>query len=207
MAASRQRNALPLPLLPREVPPDAGGRGGALAWIDWADDGVEAINWLVGGGAPPTRKRPSVLPQRSLDYTAAQRAKIGGPPADISRSNSLSDLRSSCPLYSAGRGNMVSYSKDLVPWPSGGSAPVALRDALLEADRLWLQDGRPACFAHLMKQRPFDETSDSLNSVSIPSSVTLPPTASSSVSSWAGACCACLQLAAVGGPWGSSWSP
>eukprot|EP00959_Pyramimonas_sp_CCMP1952_P008600 179932-Pyramimonas_sp.AAC.1 len=71
MAVSRQRNALPFPLLPREVPPDAGGRGGALARIDWASDGIEAINWIGGGGAPPTRKRPSVLQQRSLDDIAA----------------------------------------------------------------------------------------------------------------------------------------
>eukprot|EP00959_Pyramimonas_sp_CCMP1952_P356525 7466280-Pyramimonas_sp.AAC.1 len=42
---------------------------------------------------------------------------------------------------------MVSYSKGLVSWPSGGSAPVALESALLEADSLWLQDWR----AHVLR--------------------------------------------------------
>eukprot|EP00959_Pyramimonas_sp_CCMP1952_P098772 2064824-Pyramimonas_sp.AAC.1 len=46
---------------------------------------------------------------------------------------------SSCPLFSARRGDVASCGEDLVPWPSGSSAPVALEDALLEADRSWLQ--------------------------------------------------------------------
>ena len=87
------------------------------------------------------------MQRQSLDYIADQYVKFGGPPADVTPRNCLTDLCSTCPLYTLGRGDMVSYSKDLVSWPSGGSAPVALDSALLEADRLWLQDWK----AHMLR--------------------------------------------------------
>ncbi|CAK0846210.1 unnamed protein product [Prorocentrum cordatum] len=93
---------------------------------------------------------PAILQRKSLDYIADQYVKFGGPPADVSPPSPLSDMCSSCPLYTAGRGDMVSYSGDLVSWPSGGSAPVALESALLEAGRLWLQDWKARFIAELL---------------------------------------------------------
>jgi hypothetical protein len=155
-ATTRQRDLFPLPHLDAGVSSTQRGQCSRAVHrrhlrkshaVDWANDGIDALNWLSG--------RERVLPGSplpatcvsALDYFRDTYIAVGGPPPDDSPDGALRALLGSSRVYAQDRSDIQPYTKDRVSWPSVGSAPVPIVPLLDAAD----QPGLAGWEQHLLR--------------------------------------------------------
>ena len=142
---SRQRDLFPLLHLPlADVAPER--RRGARAVlrrqqrkshaVAWANDGIDALNWLSGRGHVPLGTDLPGSSHAALEHIRGAYIAAGGPPPEDSPEGALRALLGSSRVYAQDRSDLQPYVRDRVSWPAVGSVPVDLGPPLDEAGKL-----------------------------------------------------------------------
>ena len=145
LTQGRQRDLFPLPSVGRRdfCFSEGAGRPGPRSFaaqherLRSANQAIFALNQLSGRGQGTGGSFPSCSVSTSLSigekFLSIDESFFKGPDAQ----SALSDLLGTVGVYSSERADLKPYSRESVSWPETGSVPLAVRDGLPEADRVW----------------------------------------------------------------------
>jgi len=109
--------------------------------LDWADDGVSALNYLYGHAGDTPSAPDNLGQQTSVNFIEDCYLGMGAMPSDPGFcEEALRELLSGSAVYSDDGGARVPYSKELVSWPEVGACPVDLLGCLTQDDADWARD-------------------------------------------------------------------
>ena len=146
-AGPRSRDLLPLPLLPsceswvgprksRSVHKRIGRRSN---WIQWANDGIRALNELSGHGKSFSGTRPNAAQEACVNDLSSVYRDFGPPPAEFSEEESLGEILRKAHFYAPEAGEVVPYQEGSVSFPTVG-APVDITAGLSDDGRMLIRD-------------------------------------------------------------------